>query len=280
MWRRTSAATPFALVPMTQSHPPTTIGPSSIGSVSISGQSTGSNPCLRSAAMSGSACARGRVTITRISVRDEGRQCRRDFTWVLAAAPLDPAAVLRCHERGEPFAVVVGGDRGETTATDHRDARPLGLDAAPRVSVIRRCDEILLAGSHLERKSALTRFRHHHAGVEAKTDLACETETVETASRQHDRVETALPALAQTRIDVAAQWFDRKGRLESEELCTPSDRCGADAHPGAEPGSAAERVTGILALEVGTDHQPVRVRRSHVFRGMNRNVDPPREQRL
>jgi len=61
---------------------------------------------------------------------------------------------LRSVESGDggPFgAVVVRGDGGEAAASDGRHAAPFRLDAAARLRVIGRRDEVLVAGPHLER---------------------------------------------------------------------------------------------------------------------------------
>src|SRR5947208_15046 len=133
-----------------------------------------------------------------------------DVGGTLAAPPLDPASILGRHERCELAAVVVGGNRSETPPADRRNAGPLCLHPASGLAVIRGFNEPLLTRSHLKRKCTLAGFRHHHVGLEAETDLVGETETIEAARRQHDRVEPAFPALAQSRIDVAAQGLDRK----------------------------------------------------------------------
>ena len=112
------------------------------------------------------------------------------------------------------------------------------------------------------------------------TDLGSEPEPVETAGREHDRIESALAALAQTRLDVAAQRLDRERRLEREQLRAPADRGRADPHPGSNLRRSAQRVTRILTLEVRADGQPVGVGRGHVLRGVHCDVDASVEQRL
>ena len=111
-------------------------------------------------------------------------------------------------------------------------------------------------------------------------DLAGEAEPVEPAGGEHDRVEPALAALAQPRVDVPAQRLDRQLRLEREQLCAPPHRRGADPHPGPQLGGAAERVAGILARQVRADGETVGVRRGHVLRRVHGGVDPAVEQRL
>ena len=63
---------------------------------------------------------------------------------------------------------------------------------------------------------------------------SAETQPVETGRREHDRVEPALAALPQARVDVPAQRLDRELRLEREELRAAAHRRRADPHPGRE----------------------------------------------
>src|SRR5207245_6472836 len=148
--------------------------------------------------------------------------------------------------RRELLAAVRRGNRSETSTADHCNARPLGLHPASGLVVIGRFDARLLTGSHLERECALPGLGHHDVRIEAEADLVGETEAVETAGREDDGVETAFPALAQTRIDVPAQGLDRERGLEGEQLCTPSDRRGADAHPRLQGVGTTERIARIL----------------------------------
>src|SRR3954471_16362354 len=251
-----------------------------MASISRTGQSTGSKPSARNADRSGPACARGRVTITRTSGGDERHQRRRDFAGIGTGPPLEPAAILGCDQAGQTLTVVIRRYGRETAATDHRDASPLGFHAGPRFAVVCSCDQVLLAGAHLHCERTLPGLRQERAGLEPMTDLGSEPEPVETASREHDRIEPALPALAQTRLDVTAKWLDRERRLDCEELCAPADRCRTDPQPGPKPRHAAQRVAGILALEVRTDGQALRVGRGHVLRGMHRDVDASVEECL
>src|SRR5919204_1364745 len=134
------------------------MGPSSIGTVSINGHSTASKLRARNAAASGSACARGRVTITRISGGHERSERCRNLVRISAPASLDPAAVFGRYEPRQLLAVVMGGNRCETAAADRCDAGTLRLDTEPRLGVIGRGNERLLAGPDLQRKGPLSRF--------------------------------------------------------------------------------------------------------------------------
>ena len=78
---------------------------------------------------------------------------------VAARAPLDPGAVLVGDERGQRRAVVVRGHGSEAAAADERDAAALGLDAPSRLRVVRRRDQLLLAGAHLQARASPGRLR-------------------------------------------------------------------------------------------------------------------------
>ncbi len=71
--------------------------------------------------------------------------------------------------------------------------------------VVRHLDEMLLSGAHLECQRALARLREHHIRLEPCADLGAEAESVEPAGREHDGVEAALAALAQTGVDVPSK---------------------------------------------------------------------------
>ena len=107
-----------------------------------------------------------------------------------------------------------------------------------------------------------------------------EPEPVEAARREHDRVEAALASFPQARVDVAAQRLDRERRIEGEQLRLPPYRSSADPHPGPKLRRAAKRVPGIFTPEKRADRETVGIRGGQVLRGVNRDVDPPVEQRL
>ena len=111
-------------------------------------------------------------------------------------------------------------------------------------------------------------------------DLGGEAEPVEAARREHDRVEAALAALAQTRVDVPAKRLDRERRLEREQLCLPPRGRGADPHPRRDLRRAAERIARIVALEVRADDETRGIGGRHVLRRVHGDVDAPLEQRL
>src|SRR5438874_2039086 len=211
------------------------------------------------------ACARARPSARpaasgRPSPRGELRELPGQLGGVLAASPLEPRAVLRGDERGQLLAVVVRGNRCEATAADGEDARSLRLDTAPRLRVIAGRDELFLTGANLQGECALSGLRQQLVRVEAASDLVPEPEPVEAAGRQHDRVQAALAALAQTRVDVAAERLDRELGLERQQLCLAADRGSPDAHPRPQLRDAAERVARILAFEIGAHDEPIRVR--------------------
>ena len=75
--RRAISSAPFGLVTTSQSYPAASTGSSEMRSISISGHSTTSAPSASSRATSGPACARGRVTITRMRAAPRGRRRAR-----------------------------------------------------------------------------------------------------------------------------------------------------------------------------------------------------------
>ena len=171
-------------------------------------------------------------------------------------------------------------DGCEAAALDGGDDRALRLDAAARLRVVGVRDELLLAGTDLQRERALRRLRQHHVRLEPQADLVGEPETVEAARREDDRVEPALAALAQPRVDVAAQRLDRERGLEREQLCTPARGRRADAHLRLDRRRTAERVARIVTLEIRADRETFGIARRHVLRAVHGDVDPAGEQRL
>src|SRR5581483_3009167 len=135
--------------------------------------------------------------VTRTRIRQLGAERRR----IVPRQTHDPRAVISRDEARQRRAVVMRRDGRETAAADGRDDRPLRLDPLPRLLVIGGRDEMRLAGAHLQREGALPRLRKKLLRLEPVADLAREAEPVETARRQHDGVETALPTLAQPRVD-------------------------------------------------------------------------------
>src|SRR5207249_8882882 len=109
----------------------------------------------------------------------EGQQLGGERSRVGAAPAADPGAVLVRDERGQLHAVVVRRDGGEATAADRRHAGALGLDAAPRLGIVRARDELLLAGAYLQRERPLARLRQQLVRLEAAADLGGEPEPVE-----------------------------------------------------------------------------------------------------
>jgi len=175
---------------------------------------------------------------------------------------------------------VKGSDWSEAATADDGDAAALGLDPVPRLNVICGCDDVLLAETNLQRERTLPRLGQKLVRLEALFDLSGEAEAVEPAGREHNGVEPPLASLSQPRIDVAAQRFDREGRLEREQLSPPPHRRGTDPQPGPQLRDSTERVARILAREVRADDEAVGIGRRHVLRRVHRDVDPSAEQRL
>ena len=148
-----------------------------------------------------------------------------------------------------------------------------------RVSlVVRARDELLLAGPDLERERSLTRLRKQLVRIEPVTDLTPEPEPVESTGGKHHRVESALAALPQARVDVPPQRLDRESRLERQELRPPANGGCSDPHPRPKTHGPAERVAGILARRIGPDGKAFGVGRGHVLGRVDGHVDPTREQ--
>ena len=145
--------------------------------------------------------------------------------------------------------------------------------AAPRLRIVGHCDELLLTGTHLQRKRALPGLGQQLLRLEAVPDLRAEPEAVEPACREDDRVEAPLSALPQPRVDVSTHRLDRERRLERKKLRPAPNRRRADAHPGPDRIRSAKRVAWILARRVGAHDEPGHVRRGHVLRGVDGDVD-------
>src|SRR5205085_7116713 len=103
--------------------------------------------------------------------------------------------------RLERAPVVMRGDRSEAATAHRGHARTLGLDPPPRLLVVRRRDQLLLAGPDLKRERSLTGLGQDLGRLEAVADLGRQPESLETARGQHDRVEPPLVSLPQPRID-------------------------------------------------------------------------------
>ena len=174
--------------------------------------------------------------------------------------------------------VVVRGNGRETAAADSCHACTLRSHPAPRLGVVRRGDELLLAFANLERERALAGFGEHFRRLETVADLDLETQPVEAAGGEDDRVETPLGALGEPRVDVPAQWLDGQRGLEREQLRSAPRRCCADTHPRRQAIAPDERVARILARRVRADDEPSRVGRRHVLRRMNGDVDAAAQQ--
>ena len=130
--------------------------------------------------------------VPKSSLADQGQELAAQGFGVLTGAAFEPGAVLVGDECGQRFPVVVRRNRRETAAADCRDARTLRLDTPPRLGVIGRADEMLLACAHLQRDRPLRGLRQEHVRIEPPADLAREPEPVETARGEDDRVQATL----------------------------------------------------------------------------------------
>src|SRR5207244_361904 len=113
-----------------------------------------------------------------LSPRDELQELRRHRCGIVAAAPLDPGAVLVRDQRGQTVAVVVRRDGLEAAAADHGHTGALRFDARAGLLVSGALDELLLPGADLERDRPLTRLGKQLVGIEAVPDLGAEAEPV------------------------------------------------------------------------------------------------------
>src|SRR5436305_6998175 len=267
--RRASSCTPLRLVTTSQSYARASTGSSPSGSTRINSQRTASCPSASTRATSSS-----RVTSTRI------HQLHSERRRVVACASLDPRPVLRRDEPGQDQAVVVRRDWSKAATADSSHDRALGLHPPARLRVVGRGHEMLVARPHLKGEGTLARLGQHLPRLEAVPDFVAEPEPVEPARGEHDRVEPALATLAQARVDVAAQRLDRERRIAREQLRLPPNRSRPDAHARSQLRRAAERVAWVVAREECTDRQPLRIRGGQVLRRVDRDVDPPLEQRL
>ena len=161
---------------------------------------------------------------------DRFDELRCEGLWIKPAPSLDPPPVLVGDERGQLDAIVVRGDGRETTAPDPCDATPLGLDSPPRLGVIRHGDKRRLARTNLQRKRSLTGLWKQLRRIEPEPDLVRQPQPIETGRLENHRIESTLTALAETRIDIAAQRLDRESRLERQQLRPAASRRRAAPH--------------------------------------------------
>ena len=153
-----------------------------------------------------------------------------------SGAPLDHDPSSAAMSAVSVAAVVVCCDRSEAAAAD-RHAAPLGLDPPARSGIVGRLHQMLLARANLQGERALARLRKHLVRLQAPPDLGAQAEPVESARGEHDRVEPALAALAQPRVDVPAQRLDGEPRLQRESCA----RRRTDAVPIRSPAAARRR---------------------------------------
>src|SRR3954468_15184000 len=124
------------------------MGSSPSGSKRISSQRTASWP---SASTRAARSSRGTTTLI--------RELEPERVRVDTGAALDPRAVLGRDERRQRRAVVMRGHRRKTASFDGCNDGTFRLDATARLRVVGTRDELLLAGTHLERERALRRLR-------------------------------------------------------------------------------------------------------------------------
>ena len=86
---------------------------------------------------------------------------------IVTASPLEPRAVFRGNEGGQPLAVVVRRDRCQATAADREDTRALGLDATTRLEVVGLANERFVSHADLQRQRALAGLGQELVRLEA-----------------------------------------------------------------------------------------------------------------
>ena len=152
---------------------------------------------------------------------------------VVTPAPLEPRSVLVRDERRQHHAVVVGRDRREAArrrSARYTSARP------PRGGASRRRRRPPPAAPRRRVPGARARPgppRARAARVEAlRRSRAARPSRSSPHGREHDRVEAALAALPQPRVDVAAQRLDDERRLEREQLGAAARRAVPIRMPG------------------------------------------------
>ena len=186
--------------------------------------------------------------MTTILTRHERARARGRARRVVAGAALDPA--LRPRRRRAPSASRRRGARRPARGSRRRSARRSARSASTRRRVSGSSAAATSSSSPARTCSASAPWPASGSsspGSKRRPISRAEAEPVEAARREHDGVEPALAALAQARVDVAAQRLDRQRRLEREQLRAPAHRGRADPHPGPQLGRAAERVARVLA---------------------------------
>ena len=112
-----------------------------------------------------------------------------------------------------------------------------------------------------------------------------EPEPLQARKREQGGVDLSGIELAQPGLHIAAQGPDFQIGTPPLHLRLPPQGRGADAGAARQVGerlcrAADEDIARILALKAGSQHQPLRQNRRHVFRRMNGEVDLARQQRL
>ena len=256
--RRASSSAPFGLVTTTQSYADGSSGSSPSGS--IADQRADGRPRGRAPRAATASALR-----LRLRARDDDSSPLREPQQLASERPGSSPLRRSIHEPSsaamsadERRAVVVRRDRSEAAAADRarpprarprrggasRRGRPRRRDAPRRRGPAARARPAPASGSI-------------SSGSKRWPISRAEAEPVEAARGEDDRVEPALAALAQPRVDVAAQRLDRERRLEREQLRLPPHRRRADAHPGR--GSPSRR-TARRAGRHARDRRRPRVR--------------------
>ena len=172
-------------------------------------------------------------------------------------------------------------DRSEAASADRRHAGALELDPARRLRVARRRHEVLLAAPDLERERTLSCLR------EAARPGRSGGRSRPRARAGRGRTPRARPRRARARRACGASC--RCSRAAARSRATAPARAAAHAGGSTRCRSASRarsrsprtaRPEDPRAAGTPRPTRPSSVRRGHVLRGMDRNVDAPVEQRL
>ncbi len=184
-------------------------------------------------------------------------------------------------ERVEHRAVVVGRNRSEAAAADDSDTAPLRPrrgGASPGRRPPRRAPPRPRAPVARARPA---RPRAASPRVEADSRSRAPSPS---RSRPH-AASTIASSPRSPRLRRRVSMFPRSGSIESDGSSASScARRRTDAVPMRIPAASASAPhsasRGSSRAQVRADGEPVRVRRGHVLRGVDGDVDPPGEQRL
>ena len=214
------------------------------------------------------AAALGVEQVARRRRADVGRVGARD-----ARAQHD-VAVERGEQRVEHDLPRVVGDAASAPHGQRAPAAELGEERAlgahrevrgrGRRSRRARVRAASSSARHSTASAPCADLRQHHGGFEHLGHLVAQAEPVERGDRDDDRVVALVVALAQPRLDVAAQRREHEVGPGGRELRAAAHRTGSDAPARRDrlERRADERVARVAALGNRREHEPGRRRRT------------------